>query len=541
MTKKITAGLNDLGTTHPELAAQWHPNLNEDLLTSHVSAGSDRKVWWICSRNHSWSARIYSRKHGTGCPFCAGLLVLTGESDMATTHPELAAQWHPELNAGLLPSEVFAKSGKKYWWLCNEGHSFQDSGVHRASGRGCSVCSGHTVIAGVNDLQTTNPVIAREWNYQRNEKLKPTDVVVGTHLNLWWVCGSGHEWQSTGRNRKAGNNCPICAGQSARAGINDMATTHPELARQFDTKKNHGISPSEVIAGTNKKLWWKCDLGHSWKVSGNNRVSFNSGCPVCSGRVILPGFNDLATTHKDLAEEWHPSLNGDLLPSQVSIGTHKKVWWLCNEGHSTTVMIYSRAIGGGCPVCGNKQVLLGFNDLETTHPDLILEWHPTKNESLVPNSLTYGSGKKIWWQCIEGHEWKAAVSSRTLGRGCSSCAKYGYKIDMPAMLYFIENSTLRARKIGITNIGTTRIEGFVKQGWKIVHTIESQEGALIRELETSLLDWIRGDLKLPRFLGSEEMGRQGGWSETFSLEGPSNEQLVQKIIEHQKTLRRANT
>lgn len=540
VTKKITAGVNDLATTHPDLAAQWHPSLNSGLLISQVSAGSDRKVWWICAQNHSWAARVYSRKNGAGCPYCAGLQVLTGETDMATTHPELAARWHPERNGRLLPSQVFAKSGKKYWWLCQQGHTYQDSSSHQASGRGCSVCSGYMVIPGVNDLQTTHPQIAQEWNYQKNENLKPTQVIMGTHKNLWWVCKEGHEWQSTGTNRKAGNNCPICAGQMVMPGVNDMATTHPELARQFDARKNGGITPTQVIAGTNKKIWWICDLGHSWKVSGNNRVSINSGCPVCSGRLILPGFNDLATTHKDLVSEWHPTLNGNLLPSQVSTGTHKKVWWLCKEGHSTKVMIYSRAIGGGCPVCGNKQVLIGFNDLETTHPDLVLEWHPTKNESIAPNSLTYGSDKKVWWQCIEGHEWKAAVSSRTQGRGCSSCAKYGYKIEMPAMLYFIENTALRARKIGITNIGTTRVEGFAKQGWIILHTVESKEGSLIRKLESSLFEWIRRDLKLPSFLGSEEMGRQGGWSETFTTEGPSNEAIIQRIIERQQDLGIAN-
>lgn len=536
VTKNISAGVNDLGSTHPQLAAQWHPNLNGELKSSQISAGSGNKVWWICSKGHSWMARVYSRKKGAGCPYCAGILVLPGETDMETTHPNLAAQWHPELNDGLLPSQVFAKSGKRFWWLCAQGHSFQDSGVHRADGRGCSVCSGHKVITGINDLQTTNPAIAKEWNHQRNGNLNPSEILAGTHVNLWWICAQGHEWQSTGTNRKRGNNCPVCAGQSARAGLNDMATTHPELAKEFDTQKNTGVSPTDLIAGTNKKLWWKCASGHSWKVSGNSRTTFNSGCPVCSGRVVLAGFNDLETTHRELALEWHPTLNAGLTPSQVSMATHKKVWWLCKSGHSTNVAIYSRAIGGGCPVCGNKQVLVGFNDLESTHPDLTLEWHPTKNDGLLPRSFTFGSDKKVWWQCIESHEWKATISSRTQGRGCSSCAKYGYKIQMPAMLYFIENPSLRARKVGITNIGTTRVEGFVKQGWEILHLVESQEGGLIRQLETSLFDWIRGDLELPSFLGSKEMGRQGGWSETFSSEGPSNEQIVKKIIERQKQL-----
>jgi hypothetical protein len=56
-------------------------------------------------------------------------------------------------------------------------------------------------------------------------------------------------------------------------------------------------------------------------------------------------------------------------------------------------------------------------------PNLVLEWHPSKNGNLRPRDVTPGSGKKVWWICAEGHEWQAAIYSRSNGRGCSHCNK----------------------------------------------------------------------------------------------------------------------
>ena len=66
--------------------------------------------------------------------------------------------------------------------------------------------------------------------------------------------------------------------------------------------------------------------------------------------------------------------------------------------------------------------------LADLHPELVNQWHKTENGKLKPEDVTQGSGKKVWWQCIEGHEWPASINSRTgnkkqIGRGCPDCAK----------------------------------------------------------------------------------------------------------------------
>ena len=68
------AGFNDLATTHPKIAAQWHSGLNGQLTPQMVTAGSHKKVWWICVEDHVWKAVVYSRtgKQQRGCPVCAG-------------------------------------------------------------------------------------------------------------------------------------------------------------------------------------------------------------------------------------------------------------------------------------------------------------------------------------------------------------------------------------------------------------------------------------------------------------------------------------
>jgi len=62
-------------------------------------------------------------------------------------------------------------------------------------------------------------------------------------------------------------------------------------------------------------------------------------------------------------------------------------------------------------------------NLQAAYPEIASEWHPSKNDNLKPNELTPGSKRKIWWRCNKGHEWQAAVYSRTRGSGCPHCYK----------------------------------------------------------------------------------------------------------------------
>ena len=197
-------------------------------------------------------------------------------------------------------------------------------------------------------------------------------------------------------------------------GFNDLATTHPEIAKEWHPTKNEGLTPQNVVSGANKKVWWRCKNGHEWQATVYSRAVVKTGCPFCTGQKPIVGENDFATTHPQLSKEWHPTKNGNLLPQDVMAGSPKKVWWLGKCGHEWQAVISQRAKKNrGCPYCSNKKILIGFNDLVTTHPEIAKEWHPTKNGDLTPQDVVAGSNKKVWWLSADGREWQTKVKVRT--------------------------------------------------------------------------------------------------------------------------------
>lgn len=144
-----------------------------------------------------------------------------------------------------------------------------------------------------------------------------------------------------------------------------LAVVAPELAAQFLVERNPGIDLAAVSAGSPKKVWWVGSCGHEWESSVYSRMK-GTGCPFCAGTRVLAGFNDLASLRPDLAGEWHPTKNGDLLPSHMAGKSGKKVWWIDFLGHEWETAISGRANGTGCPFCAGVKLLPGFNDLATT-------------------------------------------------------------------------------------------------------------------------------------------------------------------------------
>ena len=418
---------NSLLYVYPEIAAEWHPTKNKSLTPLQVSKSSNKKVWWLGKCGHEWQANINTRSSGFGCPYCSGQKVLAGFNDLATTHPNLAAEWHPTKN-GKLKSDAIIKGGKKkVWWLGACGHEWQASVADRKyQNSGCPYCSGRRVLSGFNDFATKMPDLIGEWHPTKNGSLMPNQVSYGSGKKVWWQCKEGHEWQATVSDRSMGNGCPTCAGRRVLPGFNDLATTHPQLAAEWHPTKNGNQTPQGITKGSSKKVWWICARGHEWQASPNVRSSNHRKCPVCCGQRVLAGYNDLATKNPSLAAEWHPTKNGSLMPTQVTSGTAKKVWWECEKGHEWQAAINSRSAGKGCPHCSGRVVTPGETDLATTHPKLAAEWHPTKNIPLTPENVMMGSHKRVWWKCsVCGHEWDAVVYSRSAGHGCPNCGRKG--------------------------------------------------------------------------------------------------------------------
>ena len=345
--------------------------------------------------------------------------LVVGKNDLATVKPELLKDWDYEKNGNLLPNQVaFGSSKTKVWWKCHKcGYEWQSSPNSRKL---CPACASHVVATGINDLATTHPHLLKDWDYEKNKDVLPTQVSHGSHRKVWWKCEKGHEWEASINDKVGKKHCPFCSHKRVLPGFNDLATTHPEIAKEWNYERNNGILPTQVICGNNHKFWFKCEKGHEWQAVLSSRKV--CGCPICSGHKVLVGYNDLATVNPELAKEWNYEKNGNLLPTMVTISSGKKVWWKCKHGHEWQSPPYNRKKNVGCPYCANQKLLKGFNDLETLHPELAKEWHPTKNGNLKPSDVISGVNKKAWWQCKYGHEWEAVISSRIHGRNCPVCA-----------------------------------------------------------------------------------------------------------------------
>ncbi len=271
-----------------------------------------------------------------------------------------------------------------------------------------------------------------DWNWEKNnaEGIFPDRISTGSDKYAWWKCHvCGNEEFKRCNNWYYGHGCTRCARK--RGAKNHTLTTitkngsfgalYPDLAKEFHSTRNGGLTPFDINKGNTEKVWWLCPQGHEYQTTPSHRVAGN-GCPYCSGKKVLAGFNDLALTHPQIAGQWHHEKNGDLTPSKVTSGSKRKVWWLCPQGHSYQSTVVNRVNGNGCPICSGKQILLGFNDLQSQLPEVAQDWHPSKNGTLTPDQVTVGCGKRVWWKChVCGFEWKQCVYTRQKC-GCPACS-----------------------------------------------------------------------------------------------------------------------
>ena len=193
------------------------------------------------------------------------------------------------------------------------------------------------------------------------------------------------------------------------------------LMSEWNYEKNGNLKPEQITSGSHKIVWWKCKKNHEYEMSVKQKT-YGQTCPYCCNRRVLVGYNDLQTTNPNIAKEWHPTKNGNLTSQQVTHGSGKKVWWQCSKcGYEWKTSVLNRTKGRNCPLCSNKVVVYGKNDLATTHPEIAKEWHPTKNNNLKPEQFSHGSREKIWWKCPFGHEYESTIANRTNGTNCPIC------------------------------------------------------------------------------------------------------------------------
>lgn len=423
---KVMPGFNDFESQSPHLLKEWDYQ-NNIVKPSEIYYKSTKKVSWICEKcGQHFNMSPGDRARGQNCPYCARKKVAKGVNDLETLFPNLAKEWDYEKNRNLLPSDVSAHSDKKVYWLCSHGHSWLaaiNTRTQKNISGGCPICSNKRIVAGVNDLATTNPDILKYWDFDKNI-INPTEISSGSNKTVFWKCGNGHSFKTKVylfANSKEKNNCPICRNFKVVSGVNDLATTNPELLSEWDFEKNI-VKPEQVHAGSHKKVWWKCSIGHSWEAEICTRAKKGHKCPICSNQKVKPGFNDVGTLYPEIKRYWDYEKNPTKPEDYPGLHSNKKIWFKCEKGHSWNTQIADFTRGTRCPYCSNRKVIRGFNDLFTIAPFLEKEWDFDKNK-IDPYNISYGSKKKAWWKCKKGHSWLAVINTRIRGNGCPECAK----------------------------------------------------------------------------------------------------------------------
>lgn len=140
--------------------------------------------------------------------------------------------------------------------------------------------------------------------------------------------------------------------------------------------------------------------------------------------LIKKGKTPFSEAFPEIAKEWDSHKNLDEKPEFYTSGSNQKVWWLCREGHSYQATIYDRTKQvkrRGCPYCSGRK-LSSKNSAIELYPELFKEWHPTKN-LINKLDLSFGSHKKVWWKCQNGHEYEARINHRVSGSGCPYCTR----------------------------------------------------------------------------------------------------------------------
>ena len=487
-----------------ELMAEWNWAKNNALGFDPqiLTQGSHTRVWWICKKGHSYEAQIKNRVSGSSCPFCSNRKVQSGYNDLATTNPIIASEWNYEKNKGLLPTMVPAGSQKKVWWKCFLGHEWDATVVNRINGTGCPYCSNHKVLEGYNDLATTNPKLAIEWNYEKNKDLSPKMVVPGSLKKVWWKCSHGHEWQETVVKRTArGYNCPFCSSHKVLAGFNDLATKHPDVAKEWHPTKNGSLTPCEVSASSKKKAWWICSKGHEWQAAIGSRTDLRAGCPICNQEmktsfpeqailfylrkitsaesrnndfgkeidVYLPEYkigieHNGKFYHKDkkeadkqkilffverniriitVAEGYRNTVHNDIIEYEASTNKESLNWAIRELLKKIGLTEMHIDVENDASEIYSQYIIAEKeNSLAVKLPEIAQEWNYEKNGLLTPEMISNASGKKVWWKCSKGHEWQATVNDRKKGYGCKICGIEKAKIAKAESILKNDENTL---------------------------------------------------------------------------------------------------
>ncbi len=273
------------------------------------------------------------------------------EQSFAAIRPDLAKEWAFDLNAPLLPEHFRPASNKIVWWRCPQGHTWKTTLNNRSSQNNCCPACPKPYSSRATsewNLASINPQLASEWNFEKNENIRPEDLTPKSKIKVWWRCNKGHEWKTSLSSRSKGTGCPYCYGRFASE-TNNLAKLYPEVISEWDVVLNKELNPSDFTPHVNKKVWWRCSENHTWQATIYNRTKNKSGCPDCaqkkSRKYSIEYFQDYANKY------------GGRCLSTEYLSSRSKIKMICKNGHEwesrADNFIYEQT---WCKLCSKRDV-----------------------------------------------------------------------------------------------------------------------------------------------------------------------------------------
>ena len=350
---KILSGFNDLETwckNHDNHTLKKWDYIKNNILPSECSKTSNLKVWWKCDIcGYEYKNSIGNEVSNIYCPKC--------NKRNKTSFPEqviyfyLKKEFHDAINGykdkknGITEIDIYIPSlkiGVEYDGINWHGsdttykkellkyNACRNNNIHlirfkeKVLERDFKTCDEILTSSYNIDISKFNDEVQSFINrYNDNIKID----IEKDRVNIY------NQYLSILKNKS-------------------LATLYPEIAKEWDYEKNSPLTPEMIPAFINEKFYFVCNKGHSYEINVSKRTSRGDSCPICSGKRVQKGYNDLATTNPELLKEWDYEKN-IIKPEEISRGYDKKVWWKCKKcGNSYYSSPNSRSSQNvGCKYC----------------------------------------------------------------------------------------------------------------------------------------------------------------------------------------------
>lgn len=427
-TKKAIEKHGSLAEKYPQIVQEWDYTINLQN-PENTSCGTDYMAWWVCSKcNNKYQMRVSHRTKGHGCPYCSGHKIAKGYNDLKTYCINnnliyIINEWDYKKN-DLKPDDFTPQSNKKVYWLCPIGHSYSMSICHRTSRLGqCPICN--------KESKTSFPEQALLFylSNEYDEVINRDTKAIGFELDIYIpsiktaIEYDGFDMHKNRYEQDYKKNI-YCKNNS----INLIRIREGELPifdnciclKRINFTKLDSLNAviEEVlnILGVNDKI-----------------IDVNKDASVIYSKYMSVLKDDnFAILFPELVEEWNYKMNNNLQPNMFSKSSNKRVWWICSKGHQWQATINKRTAGRGCPICSNKKILTGQNDIVTfckqnKKTSILNDWDKEKNSKLGfdINKMFPGSTERVWWKCQScGNEWMSSINNRIKkGHMCPQCRK----------------------------------------------------------------------------------------------------------------------